>query len=94
MPPTFEDNEPSNLTPKPQKEFKQPRQKSPDECGAVWLKYNGNNVEYLSMKLELDGEVYNIKAFLNSGKVDEQDSRPKWIAYKSKNILKERSGNK
>jgi hypothetical protein len=72
--PTYEDD---NFKPKHQA-------KSPDECGAVWLKYNGNKVEYLSMKIEIDGKTHNIKAFLNSAKRDDDDNRPKWIAFKSK----------
>ncbi len=67
--------------------------KNPDECGAIWVKLNSNNVEYLSLKLELDGKTYNLKGFLNSAK-SEGDNRPEYIAFKSKNIKKEINGNR
>ncbi len=84
----------SNLKPQSKQEFRQPKQKSPDEVGCCWKKLNSNGLEYLSLKIEINGIEYNLKGFLNSGKAHESDSRPDFILYKSKNIKKEINGNK
>lgn len=59
-----------------------------NEVGAVFVKENDNNVEYLAIKLNLDGEDIYLKAFLNSGydPSDEQKkNRPKYLLFKSHN---------
>src|SRR5260221_10301771 len=97
MTPDYEYQQPeSNLrptTPKKQ-EFRQPKQRHPNSLGAVWLKTNNRGVEYLSMKITLDNKEYNLKCFKNSEKQSEEDSRPSYIIFESKGILKERDGNK
>jgi uncharacterized protein (DUF736 family) len=68
--------------------------RNPESVGACWIKQNGNGIDYLSMKIELkNGEVLNIKGFLNSEKVT-GDAKPEYILYPSKGIVKERNGNK
>lgn len=66
--------------------------KNPDEVGACWEKFNDKNIEYLSLKVELDGKTYNLKGFLNGRATNE--NHPKFIIYLSKNIKKEVNGNK
>ncbi len=63
----------------------QQKTKNPSEVGCIWKKFNQNNVEYLSIKLELDGNEYFLKAFLNGNKSNDNpnDRRPNWILYKS-----------
>jgi len=96
--PQYEYEQPqSNLRPAPVKkqEFRQPKQRHPESKGAVWIKQNSAGVEYLSIKLELnEGEVINLKAFLNSDKRSPDDAKPTYILYESKGIIKERNGNK
>ncbi len=93
--PEFINEQPiSNLSPQPNLEFRQPKQKSPDEVGCCWLKQNDRGLDYLSLKVEINGAEYNLKGFLNSAKASESDSRPDFILYKSKNIKKEINGNK
>ena len=85
--PDYEYEQPtSNLRPQITKnqEFRQPKQKSPDEVGAVWIKTSDKGVEYLSIKLEEDGEVRFLKAFLFSGKSHKDDNKPTYILYKSR----------
>ncbi len=98
MTPDYEYQQPeSNLRPPPiirKQEFRQPKQKSPDEVGAIWIKTSSTGADYLSMKLNLDGKEYNIKGFLFSGKQNKDDRKPDYIAYHSKGINKERNGNK
>jgi uncharacterized protein (DUF736 family) len=87
-------NQISNLSPIKQ-EFKQNKQRPPDNLGAIWKKINDKGVEYLSLKIELDnGTIINAKAFLNSEKRDSNSQKPDYILYKSKNIKKEVDGNR
>lgn len=78
-----------------QVQVKSQLQKNPDEVGACWRKVNDRGIEYLSLKLEIDGQTFNLKGFLNSAKSD-GDARPDFIIYKSKNINKNKevNGNK
>lgn len=87
--PEYEQSYESNLRPKVETVNKPvKKQKSPDILGACWMRENDRGVEYLSIKLELNGETLNIKGFLNSEK-NPNDNRPQYILYKSKNIKKE-----
>lgn len=92
----YQDQTPSNLRPIQvnKQEFRQPKPKSPDEVGAIWINESSSGAEYLSMKLNLDGKEYNIKGFLFSGKQSKEDKKPDYIAFLSKGIIKERNGNK
>ena len=67
-------------------------QKNPNEVGCAWEKFNDKNIEYLSIKLELDGKEYLLKGFLNSG-FDPQISpnRPKYLVFKSNCLNKKKS---
>ncbi len=68
-------------------------EKNKDSIGACWIRENLNGVEYLSMKITIDGVVHNIKGFMNGEKMD-GDHKPEYLLFKSKNIRKETNGNK
>ena len=56
--------------------------KNPNEIGACWVKISPkSNQEYLSIKLELDGQEYFLKGFLN-GKF-QNERQPKYLLFKS-----------
>lgn len=76
----------SNLQPS-QVENKRIINRHPESIGACWRKFNDKNIEYLSLKIEINGITHNLKCFLNSEKRD-GDLKPDFICYKSKNIKK------
>ena len=86
--PTFENSHSNNEQYKEQPNFRQ----NPDAIGACWKKRNDKGIEYLSMKIDIDGTTHNIKCFFNGDKV-EGDKRPDFIVYKSKNIVKNKDIN-
>jgi hypothetical protein len=67
-------------------------QKNPNEVGCIFLKKSvQSEKEYLALKLELDGQEYYLKAFLNSGyDAKESPNRPKYLVFKS-NIQPEKN---
>jgi hypothetical protein len=84
---TFEENI-GNLKPKSNR-----TEKNPDEVGAIWERAsNTSGTPYLSMKLTLNGVDYNLKAFKNGKKINE--NQPEWLVFTSKNIRKDINENK
>lgn len=60
--------------------------KNKSEKGAVWSRTNDKNVEYLAIKIDINGETHYFKGFLNSGWDEEQNAgRPKFILFESQN---------
>lgn len=85
--PQYENEQPiSNLRPTYLSSKPPFQQKSPDEIGACWSRFNDKGIEYLSIKIEIDGVPHNLKGFLN-GKAT-HENHPKFLIYKSKNINK------
>lgn len=65
-----------------------------NERGALWVKYNDKDVEYFSIKIEVDGVERHFKAFLNSEKTNsDKDKRPNFLIFDSKNIPKSNTQN-
>lgn len=60
--------------------------KNENEVGCAFLKYNDKNNEYLSIKLNLNGEDIYLKGFLNSGWSEENSNRPKFLIFKSNSL--------
>lgn len=61
-------------------------QHNPSSIGAIWVRQSSKNgEEYLSLKIELEGKEYLLKAFLNSKKKSPEDPKPLYIIYHSQN---------
>ena len=58
------------------------KEKNPSEKGCLWIKQNSKNIDYFSIKLNLDGKDIFLKAFLNGGKRP-GDKSPDYIIFES-----------
>lgn len=56
------------------------------EVGCCWVRKGKNDINYLSIKLEINGKIHYLKGFLNARKTDSPDdeNKPTYIIYKSK----------
>ena len=69
--------------------------KNPNEVGVVFSKINDKGIEYLAIKLNLNGKDIYLKGFLNSGWDDTENShRPKFLVFPSNNSSKKPNYNR
>ena len=88
--PDFENEQPDNNLNHRSSNYKKTNNKpfiskNPDSVGACWVRENKNGVEYLSMKIEVNGVELNFKGFLNAEKLESDNNKPKFLIFKSLN---------